>query len=103
MSVPGGVPPGGASARELADVRRALTALDRAVTGLRARHADTLGLRRLASDVRRLNEDVDLLGELRPAVRTGDRLPRLEFVPDAPYSDDLWHGADDEGLDGRAR
>jgi hypothetical protein len=81
-------------------VRRALAALQRAVGTLESRYVDNLGLRRLASDVRRLADDLDELGELRLAKPTGDRLPRLEFVPDQPYEPDFWRDADDEGVGG---
>jgi hypothetical protein len=88
------------SDEDIAEVRRALAALERAVGALQARHTETLGLRRLASDVRRFADDLAELGELRPAKPTGDALPRLQFVPDKPYEPDFWRDADDEGVGG---
>jgi hypothetical protein len=88
------------SDEDIAEVRRALAALERAVGALQARHTETLGLRRLASDVRRFADDLAELGELRPAKPTGDTLPRLQFVPDKPYEPDFWRDADDEGVGG---
>jgi hypothetical protein len=88
------------SDEDIAEVRRAAVALERAVAGLRARHADSLGLRRLASDVARFSDDLAELGELRPVKPTGDALPRLHFVPDKPYEPDFWRDADDEGVGG---
>ena len=85
---------------DVAEVRRALAALQRAVGTLETRYAGSLGLRRLTSDVRRLADDLDELGDLRLAKPTGDRLPRLEFVPDKPYEPDFWRDADDEGVGG---
>jgi hypothetical protein len=85
---------------DVAEVRRALAALQRAVSTLETRYADSLGLRRLTSDVRRLAEDLDELGDLRLAKPTGDRLPRLQFVHDKPYEPDFWRDADDEGVGG---
>jgi hypothetical protein len=85
---------------DVAEVRRALAALHRAVGTLETRYAASLGLRRLTSDVQRLSDDLDELGELRLAKPTGDRLPRLEFVPDKPYEPDFWRDADDEGVGG---
>jgi hypothetical protein len=85
---------------DVAEVRRALAALQRAVAELQSRYAESLGLRRLSSDVTRLADDLDELGELRPAKPTGDRLPRLQFVPDQPYEPDFWRDADDEGVGG---
>jgi hypothetical protein len=88
------------SDEELAEVRRAAVALERAVAVLRARHTDSLGLRRLASDVSRFADDLAELGELRPVKPTGDTLPRLQFVPDQPYDPGFWRDADDEGVGG---
>jgi hypothetical protein len=85
---------------DVSDVHRALAALERAVGVLQSRYAETIGLRRLASDVNRLREDLAELGELRAAKPAGDGLPRLQFVPDKPYDPDFWRDADDEGVGG---
>jgi hypothetical protein len=82
------------------EVRRALAALRRAVDTLQSHAAESIGLRRLASDVARLSDDLDELGDLKPARPAGDRLPRLQFVPDQPYEPDFWRDADDEGVGG---
>ena len=87
--------------QDVAEVRRALAGLQRTVGMLETRYVDSLGLRRLTSDVRRLADDLDELGELRPTKPTGDSLPRLEFVPDEPYEPGFWRDADDEGIGGR--
>ncbi len=89
-----------ASDEDIAEVRRAAAALQRAVATLQSRYAETLGLRRLASDVARFADDLAELGELRPVKPTGDALPRLQFVPDKPYEPDFWRDADDEGVGG---
>jgi hypothetical protein len=91
---------GTAARPEVAEVRKALAALRYSVGRLRSRHADTLGLARLASDVERVAEDLDLLGDLPPVPTRGDPLPRLEFVQDTPYDPTVFAGADDEGLSG---
>jgi hypothetical protein len=88
------------SEEHVAEVRRAAAALERAVAALRSRHADCLGLRRLASDVARFSDDLAELGELRPVKPAGDALPRLHFVPDKPYEPGFWRDADDEGVGG---
>jgi hypothetical protein len=85
---------------DTSDVRRALATLEHAVGRLRARCTDCVGLDRLASDVRRVAEDLDLLGELAPAQARGDALPRVEFVQDTPYDPAVFQQADDEGLGG---
>jgi len=86
---------------DLAQVRKALVELDRAVGRLTAHHSETLGVRRLVSDVRRLLEDLDEIGDLAPAPTGAAADDRLHYVSDAPYPPDLWRDCDDEGLGGR--
>ncbi|GAA3385908.1 hypothetical protein [Cryptosporangium minutisporangium] len=88
---------------DLAQVRRALVELERAVGHLKAHHTETLGVRRLVSDVRRLIEDLDEIGDLPPAPAADDSERRLHYVSDTPYPPDLWRDCDDEGLGGRGR
>ncbi|TQS46608.1 hypothetical protein [Cryptosporangium phraense] len=85
---------------DLPQVRRALVELERAVSRLQAHHAETLGVRRLVSDVRRLVEDLDELGDLPPAPAGATAETRLHYVSDTPYPPDLWRDCDDEGLGG---
>ncbi len=84
-------------------VRRAVTALSKAVSGLTRHYADTNDVRRLKADVSRLSEDVDLL--------CGTALPRptpppvpmaMEVIADTSYAHDFWMDAEDEGLGGRS-
>ncbi|MGH8867997.1 MAG: hypothetical protein ACRDYU_08385 [Actinomycetes bacterium] len=84
----------------LAAVRRALAELERAVELIRSGYGDTLGVRRLRSDVRRLGEDLDELGP--PGGGMAQPLPGqpLEVVPDGDYDPSLWADAEDEGLGG---
>ena len=86
---------------DLAQVRRALVGLESAVGRLQAHHAETLGVRRLVSDVRRLIDDLDEIGDLPPAAAGATAETRLHYVSDTPYPPDLWRDADDEGLGGR--
>jgi hypothetical protein len=91
---------------DVVDVRRALVDLERAVGRLQAHHAETLGVRRLVSDVNRLLDDLNEIGELpatAPTVPTTAAETRMHYVSDTPYPPDLWQDADDEGLDGRCR
>jgi hypothetical protein len=85
---------------DVAEVRKALATLQFSVGRLRARCADSVGLKRLVSDVERVAEDLELLGELQPSPHRGDQLPRVELVQDAPYDPTVYEGADDEGLGG---
>ena len=76
--------------------------VERAVGRLQAHHTETLGVRRLVSDVGRLLEDLAESGELpRPQAGMAEAGPH--YVSDTPYPPDLWQDADDEGLDGRCR
>jgi hypothetical protein len=101
----------GASADpDVVDIRRTLVDLERAVGRLLAHHTETLGVRRLVSDVGRLLDDLEEIGELpRPQAEKAERpeaetaANRLHYVSDTPYPPDLWRDADDEGLDGRCR
>jgi hypothetical protein len=97
---PAGTRAGTAFDPDVAEVRRALVGLSDAVGRLQTRHRETLGVRRLASDVRRLMDDLEEIGELPPAGGTPTGTAPLHYVPDTPYPPDLWTGADDEGLDG---
>jgi hypothetical protein len=92
---------GSATDPDVADVRRTLTELERAVGRLQAHHSETLGVRRLVSDVRRLLEDLDELGDLAPPPAETKAEDRLHYVSDTPYPPDLWQDCDDEGLGGR--
>jgi len=82
---------------DVAAVAAAVERLDVAVTALRSSYGETLGIRRLSSDVRRISEDLDELGDPAPdAVPT--RTATLEAIPDEPYDPSMWADADDEGL-----
>jgi hypothetical protein len=89
------------AAEAVANVRRAVAELDRAVALLRSSgYGDTLGVRRLTSDVRRLADDLDELGPPAPSGRAPTQAQALEVVPEGDYDPSLWVGAEDEGLGG---
>jgi hypothetical protein len=88
------------NAVDITEVRKALATLRYSVGRLRSRCTDCVGLQRLASDVERIAEDLELLGELAPAPARGDALPRVELVQDTPYDRAVFEEADDEGLGG---
>jgi hypothetical protein len=87
----------GTPASQLGAVRDALGRLELAVMGLRDAYGDTLGTRRLVSDVRRLADDLDELGEPQPRRRPA-AAPALEEIPDTPYDRSMWADAEDEGF-----
>ena len=76
--------------------RQALTTLAAAVLRLRNEYGDTLGVRRLVSDVDRLNADLDELGPPQPGHRPGVSPDDLVEIPDDPYDESMWHDAQSE-------
>jgi hypothetical protein len=76
--------------------REALTTLAAAVLRLRQEYGDTLGVRRLTSDVDRLAEALDQLGEPQPGHRPGVRADEVIVIPDDPYDESMWHEAESE-------
>lgn len=74
--------------------RDAIARLTQAVDRLRREYGDTLGVRRIASDVSRFSADLDELGPPAPSAAP-PVAPQREVIPDEPYDDSLW-GADDE-------
>jgi hypothetical protein len=76
--------------------REALTSLAAAVLRLRDEYGDTLGVRRLTSDVDRLQADLDELGEPKPGHRPGVDPADLLEIPDDPYDESMWQDAQSE-------
>jgi hypothetical protein len=81
----------------LAAVRTAVDRLEFALRGLRDAYGETLGVRRLTSDVQRLSDDLAELGDPLPGHRAPGGAPLVE-VPDTPYDRSMWTDADDEGF-----
>ncbi len=80
----------------VAATQAALTTLAAEVLRLRDQYGDTLGVRRLVSDVDRLKADLDELGPpspgQRPPVAPQERLK----IPDEPYDESMWQDAQSE-------
>jgi hypothetical protein len=76
--------------------REALTALAAAVLRVRQEYGDTLGVRRITSDVDRLAEALDQLGEPQPGHRPGISDSQIIVIPDDPYDESMWHEAESE-------
>jgi hypothetical protein len=76
--------------------REALTALAAAVLKLRQEYGDTLGVRRITSDVDRLAEALDQVGEPQPGHRPGITDSQIIVIPDDPYDESMWHEAESE-------
>lgn len=77
--------------------RAALTSLAAAVLRLRNEYGETLGVRRLTSDVDRLLADLDEIGEPSPHRRPPVR-PEQKMIPipDEPYDESMWQDAQTE-------
>ncbi|MGA9749704.1 MAG: hypothetical protein WBQ50_19805 [Nocardioides sp.] len=76
--------------------REALTTLAAAALRIRDEYGDTLGVRRLTSDVDRLQADLDELGDPRPGHTPGPRKDDLLEIPDDPYDESMWQDAQSE-------
>jgi hypothetical protein len=76
--------------------REALATLAAAVLRIRTEYGDTLGVRRLSSDVDRLAEALDQLGEPQPGHRTSVDPAEIVVIPDAPYDESMWQDAESE-------
>ena len=76
--------------------REALTALASAVLRIRNEYGDTLGVRRLTSDVDRLAESLDQLGEPAPGHQPGTSSDEMILIPDDPYDENMWQDAQSE-------
>lgn len=87
---------------EIAELRRTIGQLRQCLGTLRSRYGDAPAVRRLSNDLDRLNIDADELEGSAPVPaqpRTRER-GDVVVVPDTPYDESLWVGADDEGVGG---
>ncbi len=78
--------------QDVTAARRAATDLVRAVEILKARHGDSVDMRRLLADAQRISEDLDILAG--PEAPSMDDEPIL--IPDHDYPPEMWHDADRE-------
>ena len=76
--------------------REAITTLAAAVLRVRDEYGDTLGVRRLTSDVDRLHADLDELGQPAPGHHPGVNKEDLLEIPDDPYDESMWQDAQSE-------
>lgn len=79
-------------------VRRAASSLQQAVERLRHEYGDTLGVRRLVSDVQRFDADLAELGEPQRGHRPAPAPEELEEIPDDEYDASMWSDAEHEGF-----
>jgi hypothetical protein len=87
------------STTEMMELQRTIGHLRQCVGSLRTVYGDAAAVRRLANDVERLDIDAGDLDESPPRMAHGGQHERVP-VPDTPYDQALWLGADDEGVGG---
>ena len=76
-------------------VRAALDSLGASAARVAEEYGDTLGVRRLLSDVSRLKDDLAELGDPKPGHRPSGAQEIVE-IDDHPYDDNLWTDSDSE-------
>ncbi len=76
--------------------REAVALLTAAAQRVRSEYGDTLGVRRLMSDVDRLKADLDELGGPAPGHHPAVNRDDLVEIPDDTYDDSMWHDAQSE-------
>ena len=81
--------------------RAALQSLAAAVLRVRDEYGDTLGTRRLTSDVDRLQADLAELGDPKPGHHPGVNPEDLLEIPDDPYDESMWQDAQSEAQTAR--
>jgi hypothetical protein len=82
----------------VAAVPRALEAVHTSIGKLSQEYGDTLGVRRLVSDVARLSDDRAEQGPPDPRRRPGPVPEELEEIPDVEYDASMWTDAEQEGF-----
>jgi hypothetical protein len=88
----------------LAEARRCLDELDRALRATQARLGGGLDVRRVRTDLVHLRESLALLSASAEEPRAGQapasaHAPQaMVEVPDTPYDPAMWRDADDEGI-----
>jgi hypothetical protein len=84
------------SADAVSAVREALRALEGAVARVQNEFGDTLGVRRLSTDVLRFKADLDELGEPKPGHHPGPNPDEMMVIDDNPYDESMWSDSDSE-------
>jgi hypothetical protein len=96
------VPSGSSAGDPLAAAREHAGQLATDVEQIHAAYGNTLGVRRLRSDVHRLLECLDELGPPMPGHHAPEPVARVR-VPGEPYDESMWSDAETEGLGGLGR
>lgn len=80
----------------LAEVRAALDRLAAAANGVANEYGETLGVRRMLSDVTRLRDDLAELGDPKPGHRPPSEPKEYVVIDDRPYDESMWADAESE-------
>jgi hypothetical protein len=80
----------------VAAAKAAIDSLTAAATRLANDFGDTLGVKRLLSDVSRIKDDLLEIGEPKPGHRPGVSPEEMVEIDDSPYDDNLWDAGDSE-------
>jgi len=86
----------------LSTARTRARELAESVQQIEAAYGNTLGVRRLRSDMHRLFECLDELGPPLPGHHAPAPIARVR-VPGEPYDESMWGDAESEGLGGLGR
>jgi hypothetical protein len=84
---------------DVSSTRKAIRALERAVSALVGHYGDSVDARRLTVDVNRVAQDLELLCGRASAPPPGAP-PQLQVIDDTVYPQEFWMDAEDEGLGG---
>lgn len=87
------------STSEMNELNRTIGHLRQCVGSLRSIYGDAAAVRRLANDVDRLEIDAHELDASPPHLEHHRHPDRIQ-IPDTPYEQSMWQGADDEGIGG---
>lgn len=79
----------------VAAAKAAIDSLTSAASRVANEFGDTLGVKRLLSDVARLKDDLLELGDPKPGHQARGNEEIVE-IDDTPYDDNLWEGSDSE-------
>ena len=82
---------------DVAATRKVVLALTQATKALHRHYGDSVDARRLAADVARLSDDLDLLCGPEPS-EPPPPAPKRMVIDDSQYEHDFWMDAEDEGL-----
>jgi hypothetical protein len=84
------------AAQAVADARSAAESLADAAARVAHEYGDTLGVRRLLSDVARLKDNLEQIGDPQPGYRPVGEEHEIMVIDDKPYDESMWSDSDSE-------